>query len=425
MAEEYGFFNAQGSEGNYDRTYSAEDFSDYFAKFIPNGVFVGESNELEVVAKSGRTITVKSGWASIDGHYYHLTADKDITLSLNSGAEKRTDSICCTLDVAQRKIGVIVREGTSTPRDDGSYHDLILATISVKSNQSSIPATNITDRRKDESYCGMIDPLGKLSGYVNTTDIVTNYTTNSDTKVLAASVAVALKKLIDGKQATISGAITSVLNSNLTSGKVVTTNNSGKLTVSDIGNAELANLKGLRNNVQDVLDDEVLTYRDNISSKQIDNILTPGIYGIPGIIITDLGNSALWGVMVVVRRGGSNGPWEQIVISGDFVAWRDRSGSPANWGEWKKLATEKDIDYIKWNFHTTLDTQLSATANWVIVTKENYYLTYAHVVRDDADYYVTGINKRTGSNSNQTLVFNKSVNGVQMQVQLDWREKPS
>ena len=126
MAEEYGFFNAQGSEGSYDRTYSAEDFSDYFAKFIPNGVFVGESNELEVVAKSGRTITVKSGWASIDGHYYHLTADKDITLSLNSGTAARTDSICCTLDVAQRKIGVIVREGTSTPRDDGSYHDLIL-----------------------------------------------------------------------------------------------------------------------------------------------------------------------------------------------------------------------------------------------------------------------------------------------------------
>lgn len=383
MAEEYGFFNAQGSEGSYDRTYSAEDFSDYFAKFIPNGVFVGESNELEVVAKSGRIITVKSGWASIDGHYYHLTADKDITLSLNSGTDSRTDSICCTLDVAQRKIEVIVREGTSTPRDDGSYHDLILATISVESNQSSISATNITDRRKDESYCGMIDPLGKLSGYVNTTDIVTNYTTNSDTKVMSGSAGVKLRSYLEGQ------------------------------------------LNLFKNDTNTKFDENVLMYRGNISNvSNLDSTLTPGIYGIPGIIISEVYDTAIWGVMVVMEREASNGPWLQVILSGEVLIWRSRAGNPVMWSEWNKAATSSDIDSLKGEFHQTADTQVTGTSNWVVVNKNGYYLIQASTVRDDADYYVDGINKQSAGD-NYALVFNKSVNSSQIMVRLDLRQKPS
>ncbi|WP_273384513.1 hypothetical protein [Enorma phocaeensis] len=37
MAEHYSFFDAQGVEGSYDRTYSSADVAAYFASFIGNG----------------------------------------------------------------------------------------------------------------------------------------------------------------------------------------------------------------------------------------------------------------------------------------------------------------------------------------------------------------------------------------------------
>lgn len=389
MAEVYGFFNAQGGEGNYDRTYSAEDFSEYFARFIPNGVFVGEQNELEVVAKSGRTVTVKTGWASIDGHYYHLTADKDITLALNSGASERIDSICCTLDVSQRKIEVGVRQETTTPRDDGSYHDLILATISMPSNQSSISASNITDRRDDESFCGMIDPLGKISGYVTKTDITTTYTTNSDTKVMSGSAGVKLRNYLEGQ------------------------------------------LNLLKNDTNTKFDEKVLMYRGNISNvSNLDSTLTPGIYGIPGLTISEVYDTVIWGVMVVMEREASNGPWLQVILGEKVLIWRSRAGSPVMWSEWNKAATSSDIDSLssdidslKGEFHQTIDTQVTGTSNWVVINKNGYYSTQASAVRDGADYYVEGINKQSAGDS-YALVFNKSVNRNKIMVRLDWRQKP-
>ena len=59
---------------------------------------------------------------------------------------------------------------------------------------------------------------------INVSDIVTNYTTNNTSKVLAASVAVSLKTLIDGKQASGSYVLTSNVVNNTTtttSGKVL------------------------------------------------------------------------------------------------------------------------------------------------------------------------------------------------------------
>lgn len=290
MAEEYGFFNAQGSSGSYDRTYSAEDFSNYFAKFVPNGVFVGFSSELEVEVKSGMTVTVKSGWASIDGHYYHLTADKDIILSLNSGTGARTDSICCTLDVSQRKIEVIAREGASTPRNDGSYHDIILATISVYPNNSSILAENIVDRRNDKKYCGMINLLKDKESY--------------------------------------------------TANRVIVSDGTGGAESSTVTVEDLEYIIGLQSKLSDIT---------------------------------------------------------------EYI--------------------DEQIAYMKHSFHTTINTQVTGTANWVAVEKTGFHLIQGENIRNDADYYVVGINKRTGARDNYTLIFNKSVDSAQMVIRLDWREK--
>ena len=96
MAQESGFFNAVQSGGTYDRTYNAADFADYFSSFIGNGVFLNANSDgLKVVAKTGLTVTVKAGRAFIDGYYYHLTENMDVTLQANNTSSAVNRMIVC------------------------------------------------------------------------------------------------------------------------------------------------------------------------------------------------------------------------------------------------------------------------------------------------------------------------------------------
>ena len=66
--EKYGFFNAVATaDGKYDRSYLAEDFANYFASFITNGVFEELGGKLEVVVDSGMSIIVKNGVVFVKG----------------------------------------------------------------------------------------------------------------------------------------------------------------------------------------------------------------------------------------------------------------------------------------------------------------------------------------------------------------------
>ena len=60
--EKSSFFNSV----SHDRTYKAEDWAEYFASFIGNGVFPVPSTGLQVVAGYGMQIAVKSGKACIN-----------------------------------------------------------------------------------------------------------------------------------------------------------------------------------------------------------------------------------------------------------------------------------------------------------------------------------------------------------------------
>ena len=92
MAENYGFFNGtKQTDGTYDRTYDASDFASFFAKFIGNGVYKGSG--LNVVPKSGLTVTLKAGSAFVNGYWYELSEDMDFTLSVNSTSSTIYDLI--------------------------------------------------------------------------------------------------------------------------------------------------------------------------------------------------------------------------------------------------------------------------------------------------------------------------------------------
>lgn len=162
MAEKSGFFNAmETGSGVYDRVYDAEDFAQYFALFIGNGVFLNPADQLKVVPKTGLTVTVKAGKAFIDGYWYELDEDMDITLSANGTSNAVNDVIACTLNKSTRAVSVVKKENVSSllPVNNGTTHELILAIISVGVGVSSLTASNITDTRPDNTYCGFVGAL--------------------------------------------------------------------------------------------------------------------------------------------------------------------------------------------------------------------------------------------------------------------------
>lgn len=176
MAERSGFFNAVNQDGTYDREYDATDFTDYFSLFIGDGVFVNPANQLQVVAKSGLTVTVKAGAAFIEGCWYILTEDMDVIIPANTAQYAVNTNVCVTLSRTDRQIVCKVRPAVSSvlPVNDGVEHDLVLATISVGVGASSISNANITDRRPSKQYCGYVTGL---VDQIDTSDLFQQFTT--------------------------------------------------------------------------------------------------------------------------------------------------------------------------------------------------------------------------------------------------------
>ena len=172
LKEESGFFNAEqiGGTGKYDREYNAIDFARYFSMFIGDGVFINPLNQLKVVAKSGLTVTVKRGSAFIEGYWYRLNEDKDITLEPNSTPYSINSVISCSLNKATREITVIKRDNviSTKPINDSSVHELILAVIPLGVGTSTISNSIIQDTREDSSFCGYVKGVVEQ---IDTTDI--------------------------------------------------------------------------------------------------------------------------------------------------------------------------------------------------------------------------------------------------------------
>ena len=169
MSERSGFFNVlQLSDGSYDRTYNASDFADFFASFIKSGVYADPVNQLKVVQKSGLTVTVKAGKAFIDGYYYELDEDKDITFSANATSYLITNAVALTLDKTERKISIKKKEQMSIdkPINTGTIHELILCTIKLSPATSIITDSIIVDRRPDDNYCGFVAGLIEQINFV-------------------------------------------------------------------------------------------------------------------------------------------------------------------------------------------------------------------------------------------------------------------
>lgn len=179
MAEKSGFFNARETEeGTYDREYDAEQFAEYFANFVSNGVYVNPANQLKVVFNGSPSkpfvVVVRKGKAYIDGYWYELTEDMEVTISANTKSYAIKDVICCTLDKTERKVSVILKEDviSDMPVNNNAQHDLVLSTILVQPNASKLNAEDITDKRPDKTYCGFVTGV---VDQIDTTELFRQY----------------------------------------------------------------------------------------------------------------------------------------------------------------------------------------------------------------------------------------------------------
>lgn len=168
MAEHYRFFDS--IDGEDERSYTADEFADYFRQFIKNGIFNGCGDNLQVSAKGQDMRTfIKPGYAFIEGYLYkidieplylqHIVADPVFN---------RIDRVVIRLDktLENRYVKAFVRKGTAaeTPEVpmltcDENTHELALAQVTVLAGKSFIEAHQITDERLDPAVCGVATHL--------------------------------------------------------------------------------------------------------------------------------------------------------------------------------------------------------------------------------------------------------------------------
>lgn len=163
--EKSGFFNARKVGDTYDRTYLAEDFANYFMRFIGNGVFPNPSTGLQVLESDipDMFVNLKTGYAFINGYTYANEGDKPFQVNVADGVLNRKDAIFIRWDRVNRAItGVYVAGQSSsdpvapTPTRTADIWDLCVAIINVKAGSTKVTQDMIEDTRMNKSLCGIV-----------------------------------------------------------------------------------------------------------------------------------------------------------------------------------------------------------------------------------------------------------------------------
>lgn len=148
------------ADNNGDRVYSDADFAKFFSAWFVNGVFINVGSGLQLLdsVAGGMRITLKSGAANINGRVYYLNTDTDFTVPVASPVQDRTDSVTVKLDLTNRTMNVIYKQGDTSVTRNNSVYELQLATIFVAKNISEITQSMITDMRTSKNVCGLASP---------------------------------------------------------------------------------------------------------------------------------------------------------------------------------------------------------------------------------------------------------------------------
>lgn len=160
MAFSFGFFNAK----NLDRTYTAENFCDYLGSIICNGIQDNYGRCFDLSAGSGLSVTVGTGKAWIDGHYFINDARYSIDLSeYMDESLPRYVGIAIYLDTTEAVRNVSLRLFPGTPAEnpglpsipqDEDHVRLLMYAVRLNPGAASLSDRDWFDYREDRNVCG-------------------------------------------------------------------------------------------------------------------------------------------------------------------------------------------------------------------------------------------------------------------------------
>lgn len=148
--------------------YNSDDFSEYFASFITNGVYPenvvnGVPTGLRVKAGAGMKVILPNGKAWINGHCYINDEDKEINIDVADGTLPRIDFIVirCTPSTKTITGEVVKGKPVSFPTPPGlmrtgETYELGIATIAIPAGSVNVDDRYISDTRADADYCGWV-----------------------------------------------------------------------------------------------------------------------------------------------------------------------------------------------------------------------------------------------------------------------------
>lgn len=311
MATRSGFFNSI----NNDRLYSANEFAEYFATFIGSGVFPSPTTSLQVQPDSGLTIKVKAGKAWINGYYFVSDADESISLS-DDPVLPRIDRIVLRYHISNREITLVHKPGTpaSSPSApsvirDAQMIEYSLATISIPAGASTITSGMITDTRSNGAECGFVTstitniPIMTVNRALMTNasgELSVSSVTSQELGFLSGSTS-SLQTQLNSKQATITGAATTLTSNNLTSSRALQSEASGKVGVSLVTATELGHVSGVTSSIQSQLNSKQATITGAAASI-VSNNLTDN-----RVVVSDAGGKVAASTLTTTELGHLSG----------------------------------------------------------------------------------------------------------------------
>lgn len=159
-----GFYNSIGS----DREYYADDMNMPYKKIITNGVIPVPSSSLQVMARSGLTVTVKPGNGLFADKWLENDADIVLTHEAAHATLARIDLVVVRVNENEsvRNTSIVIIKGTPASNPVApSYNrttyinDYVLAQVKINAGATSITQTNITDTRPNNTMCGWCTSL--------------------------------------------------------------------------------------------------------------------------------------------------------------------------------------------------------------------------------------------------------------------------
>lgn len=158
-------FNAVEDDlGQPDRLYDAENFANYFSAFIGNGVYPNPSSNLQTLSiYENMVVNVGVGKAFINGYFYDLTENADITINPSNIAYNRCDNLVIQLNLTERLVRLVYKPGVATNSPiapevvrNADIFELKIAEIFVPSGAVKIRQQDIIDTRINNAVCGVV-----------------------------------------------------------------------------------------------------------------------------------------------------------------------------------------------------------------------------------------------------------------------------